>query len=151
MTMPAHVVVRAATLSDAERIAELSTQLGYPATTLEARKRLEGISAHCDHAVLVAEIDGEIVGWMHVLVAHSLTADTPVEVSGLVVDENFRSRGIGLTLMKEAEAWARSRKCDVVRLRSNEKRERAHAFYERIGYRLIKISKTFLKEVEKRD
>ena len=38
--------------------------------------------------------------------------------------------------MREAEAWAQSRKLPSVSLYSRADRKRAHAFYERIGYRV---------------
>ena len=40
--------------------------------------------------------------------------------------------------MKAAEAWARKRGCNEMRVQSNVLRRRAHAFYERHGYAKIK-------------
>jgi GNAT superfamily N-acetyltransferase len=54
------------------------------------------------HGVYVAEADGALIGWVHVFVNYSLLADTPAEVAGLVVDENYRSRGVGRILMEKA-------------------------------------------------
>ena len=49
--------------------------------------------------------------------------------------------------MEKAEAWARKQGCGSVRLHSNVLRARAHAFYERLGYRLTKLQKAFRKEL----
>ena len=57
-------------------------------------------------------------------------------VQALVVDSDARSSGVGEALMREAEAWARDRKLPSVSLYSRADRKRAHAFYERIGYRI---------------
>jgi ribosomal protein S18 acetylase RimI-like enzyme len=57
-------------------------------------------------------------------------------VQALVVDSDARSSGVGEALMREAEAWAQSRKLLSVSLYSRVDRKRAHAFYERIGYRI---------------
>ena len=139
--------VRPATLGDAEAIARLSGQLGYPSTTGETARRLLHVNGQTGHGVYVAEADGMLIGWVHVFVHPSLLADTPAEVAGLVVDESCRSRGVGRILMEQAESWAREHGCRSVGLRSNVLRSRAHAFYERLGYRVIKSQKAFRKDL----
>jgi GNAT superfamily N-acetyltransferase len=57
-------------------------------------------------------------------------------VQALVVDDLARGRGIGEVLMGEAEAWAARRGLAATSLYTRTDRDRAHAFYERIGYRL---------------
>ena len=47
--------------------------------------------------------------------------------------------------MAAAEAWAAARGYDVMRLWSNVVRERAHRFYEELGYEHVKTSKVFRK------
>jgi ribosomal protein S18 acetylase RimI-like enzyme len=105
------------------------------------------IGGNGEHAVLVAEDGGLLVGWIHVVVSHSLLTERRAEIAGLVVDEPHRSRGIGQALMEKAEAWARQQGCGSVRLHSNVLRTRAHAFYERLGYRVTKLQKAFRKEL----
>jgi len=85
------------------------------------------------------------VGWVHVYLRLLLLADLQAEVGGLVVDENHRGRGIGRILMQHAEQWARGQGCEAVCVRSNVVRERAHIFYQGIGYDNIKSQRTFLK------
>ncbi len=138
--------VRPATADDAEAIARLSEQLGYPTNAEETARRLREVTGEGDHAVFVAEADGRQIGWVHVYVNHSLLADTPAEVAGLVIDEDYRSRGVGRVLMEQAERWAQEQGCRSVRLRSNVVRSRAHSFYERLGYRVIKSQRAFCKD-----
>ncbi len=139
--------VRLATPADAARINLLADQLGYPASTAETSARLASILLREAHAVFVADVDDAVAGWVHVLVPDSLLADRTAEVAGLVVDEHHRSRGLGQALMTRAEQWAREHGCHAVRLRSNVVRARAHAFYERLGYRVTKTSKVFSKDL----
>ncbi len=136
-----------AMLDDAEAITRLSDQLGYPSTKEETARRLLQVKGQTGHGVYVAEADGRLIGWVHVFVHPSLLADTPAEVAGLVIDENYRSRGVGRILMEQAERWAREHGCGSVGLRSNVLRFRAHAFYERLGYRVIKSQKAFRKDL----
>ncbi len=137
--------IRAAGEGDAERIATLSEQLGYPTDAEAMLKRLRAIGRRPDHGVFVAEAEGNVVGWVHVYAVAALESPAHAEIGGLVVDEAHRGRGIGRALMERAEAWARDMGLGAVRLRSNVIRAEAHAFYERIGYAQVKTQKVFAK------
>jgi GNAT superfamily N-acetyltransferase len=69
-------------------------------------------------------------------------------IGGLVVREDARGLGVGRRLCLEVEEWARSRSVPLVRVRSQIKREDAHRFYLRDGYRKVKTSFVFEKMVE---
>lgn len=139
--------VRFATLEDAEQIAQLSGQLGYPTATAATARRLIEIGSNGEHAVIVADDNGTLLGWSHVLVSRSLLTDRRADIAALVVDEQHRNRGIGRVLMEHAEQWARKQGCRSVRLHSNVLRPRAHTFYERLGYRMTKLQKAYCKEL----
>ena len=81
---------------DAERVAELSGQLGYPAGVKEMKRRLRDVLKDKDAACFVAEAaEGGVIGWIHVSVTPLLEVERRAEVNGLVVDERARSRGAG--------------------------------------------------------
>jgi GNAT superfamily N-acetyltransferase len=145
-TKQAGVKIRRAGSGDAARIAELSGQLGYPATPAEIARRLRKIKPASQHAVLVAESpERKVVGWLHVSVSPLLEVQLRAEVNGLVVANNERSHGTGARLLHAAEQWARSRGCKNMSVRSNIIRERAHQFYLRHGYEHYKTQKAFRK------
>ena len=75
------------------RIAELSTQLGYPATGQEIVRRMERMRPTALHAVFVAESEKLVIGWLHASVTPLLEVPLRAEVNGLVVDEKRRSAG----------------------------------------------------------
>jgi GNAT superfamily N-acetyltransferase len=132
--------IRAARTYDAQAIAELGAQLGYPSTRQQIATRLAGVEAEPSSRVLVAENgEGRVVGWLHVAARTQLTEDCCAEILGLVVDESVRGGGIGAVLIRAAEEWARSEGCMRIRVRSRETRERAHRFYERAGYARSKV------------
>jgi GNAT superfamily N-acetyltransferase len=140
--------IRAAQAPDYARIAELAGQLSYPSTREEIARRLQGISGSAEAAVFVAELEtGEIAGWTAVFVYRTVEADARAEVSGLVVDERFRSQRVGEHLLARAEEWAREAGYHAIGLRSNVIRARAHAFYERHGYKHVKTQKAFRKQL----
>ena len=59
------LVIRLATLDDAAAVAGLAAQLGYGVSESEAAARLEMLFRHADHAVYVAALGEEVVGWIH--------------------------------------------------------------------------------------
>jgi GNAT superfamily N-acetyltransferase len=139
------MTIRRARLSDAVRLAELSTQLGYPATGQEIVQRMKRMRPAAVNAVFVAESEQQITGWLHVSVTPLLEVPLRAEVNGLVVDEKRRSAGTGRKLLQVAERWAAERGCKSVSVRSNVIRERAHEFYLRNGYEHFKTQKAFRK------
>jgi GNAT superfamily N-acetyltransferase len=138
--------IRLAKVGDAARLAELSGQLGYPATPAETRKRMRGIRPVAQHALFVAETKADgLIGWLHVSRQPLLESDLRAEVNGLVVAEGHRSLGAGAQLLAAAEDWARKHGCKGMSVRSNVIRERAHQFYVRNGYEHYKTQKSFRK------
>ena len=139
------VKIRRARHSDAARLAVLSGELGYPATTRELQQRLRHVLPARDNIVLIAEKNGEVIGWMHLGVCHLLETAPYAEIHGLIVAEGHRSAGAGAKLINAGETWARKKRCANMHLRSNVMRERAHAFYQRQGFEHYKTSKVFRK------
>ena len=144
--------VRLARLDDAARIAELSGQLGYPATAEEVAQRLRRLEGDPQHVVFLAELRdgpeaGAIIGWVHVQEVRLVESDPRAEVSGLVIADGYQGRGAGRLLMEHAEQWARSQGFHTVLLRSNVIRAAAHAFYEKLGYETVKSQKVFRKHL----
>ena len=142
------ISIRKARRGDAERIAQLSGELGYPASPEQIAARLRQLTPASRHAVFVAEspdTGAGLIGWVHVSTSHLLESDTRAEVNGLIVAEGQRSAGAGAKLLQAAEEWARRRGCKGMNVRSNVIRERAHKFYEMHGYEHYKTQKAFRK------
>lgn len=139
--------VRPMARADLEMVTELCAQLGYPAAPDQLAHRFELVLEQPQNALFVAEdTDGErVAGWVHVAGRIYLADEPFAQVAGIVVDERERSRGVGRALMMAAEAWATTHGYDEVRLWSNIVRERAHHFYEQLGYEHAKTSKVFRK------
>src|SRR3974390_916537 len=106
------VGLRRARLSDAARIAELSGQLGYPATEKQMKMRLKDVIQNKEAACFVAESrDDNLIGWIHVSSTPLVEVERGAEVNGLVVDEAARSQGAGALLLAAGEKWARGKRC----------------------------------------
>jgi GNAT superfamily N-acetyltransferase len=135
------------TASDVEQVAALTSELGYPSNPDQISRRFARIDGQRDQIVLIAEEAGVPVAWLHVGVHPCLEADSFAEILGLVVMEDCRGRGVGRALVDAAAEWARAHGCNVLRVRSRLARERAHAFYERNGFRRVKTQHCFEKGV----
>lgn len=138
------VKIRRARTSDAPRLAELTTQLGYPTTSAEVSKMLRKMKTGWQNALFVADSsEAGVLGWTHVSIAHLLEVGTRAEINGLVVADGHRSLGAGALLLDAAEEWARKHGANGMSVRSKVERERAHKFYERQGYEHYKTQKAF--------
>ena len=137
----APVAIRLAKQQDAEQIALLCRQLGYPASERQIQQRLAILLSENDQALYVAQRPGgPLLGWVHVYRCPLVHTDPEAQIGGLVVDEASRRSGAGQRLMQAAEQWAREHNCWAMYLRSNIIRKDAHRFYERIGYEIVTSS-----------
>jgi predicted N-acetyltransferase YhbS len=133
---------------DIPQLAVLSGELGYPSTEAQVADRLAQMGR--DNKLLVA-VDREsdsAIGWIELSAVTHLTSDRILEISGLVVSGGARSAGIGSLLVGAAEKMAAQMGMERVRVRSNIVRDRAHEFYERLGFENVKTSKVFEKAVK---
>jgi GNAT superfamily N-acetyltransferase len=140
--------IRMLSPADAVALVPLCTQLGYPATAAQVEERLRRLKGSPDDAVLGAEDDAErVIGWIHVQGHHAVTGDSHAVIAGLVVDQAARGSGVGRALLAEAEHWAVANGYRLVLVRSNVVRDRAHRFYEQLGYTRQKTSHVFNKRL----
>jgi N-acetylglutamate synthase-like GNAT family acetyltransferase len=149
------VKIRPAKEHDLAAVAALSGQLGYPKTPEVLKPAYETVlDKEADQALFVAAAeDGKVIGWLYIYIPRDyLMFEGSAEISGLVVDGDYRSRGVGGQLLDVAEEWAQRQGCRTVRVRSNEIRKEAHEFYSRRGYciwkKQINFSKTLAPKQE---
>ena len=139
--------IRQMRAEDAAAVAALTTQLGYPSTEDEIRRRYDLLKDRWDARVCVAQLSGRIVGWIHVQATYLLECDARAEIWGIVVHEDARGNGVGRSLIAAAEEWAAQRGFRVMAVRSNSLRVESHGFYEHLGYKVIKTQNAFRKNL----
>jgi len=145
-TQGSGVTILRAAQADAESLAQLTTQLGYPSSAEDITRRLTRLQLDENQAVFVAVgEDGKVKGWVHVFGSSLVEGDPEAEVGGLVVDEAYRRTGVGRLLLNRAEEWACEKGLKSVYLRSNIIRKDAHVFYQSLGYTIIKTQYAFRK------
>jgi GNAT superfamily N-acetyltransferase len=140
------VRLRDARLDDAAALADLLTQLGYPSQPEQVLARLTALLP-ADQGLLLAEVNGAVVGMVHVNRWANLVVDDTAEIVAFVVGDGWRSQGIGHALLEAAEEWAKQRGCSTLQVRTNIVRQRAHQFYFQNGFRQVKTSLTLVKQL----
>lgn len=139
------VTIRTAKMVDAKAIAKLTLQMDHDMTEEEAVERLKNILDDKTQILLVAEVDGKVLGYNSVSANYELLSGVQARINGLVVDESTRGLGLGRKLMEKAEEWAEEKGSKSMKLASNMKRVEAHKFYEKIGYIKAKEQAAFKK------
>jgi len=96
----------------------------------------EAIAHSADNTLVVAEIEGAIVGTLQLTLIPNLTMQGGKRalVEAVFVDEKYRGMGIGRQLMQWAVDTARESNCCMVQLTTNKQRAAAHRFYESLGF-----------------
>jgi N-acetylglutamate synthase-like GNAT family acetyltransferase len=136
------VTIRRATDKDIPRILELYRQLSFEpdkyekAPVEDCRQVLKQLKNYSGAALLVAEVDGAVVGTTFMAVipgfAHKTAPFCIVEY--VVVDETQRSQGVGKALMDYCKQRAKEAGCYKIFLTSDKRRDRAHKFYRANGF-----------------
>ena len=86
-------------------------------------------------AILVARIDGEIVGMVNLLFTVSTALGERVALlEDMVVSAEWRGEGIGSGLMSEVYDFAKENSCKRITLLTDHDNEGAHRFYRRHGF-----------------
>ena len=128
--------LRSAMIADADDVARLLTELGYPCDMDDAAERIDAIAANDRQALVLARRDGAVCGLIALDFMYYLPLGTiTCRVTALVVTPTAQGLGIGRQLLKEAERRARGGGASRIELTSGSQRTEAHAFYRACGYK----------------
>ncbi|MGT2754408.1 GNAT family N-acetyltransferase [Streptococcus ovis] len=141
-------MIRPMVEKDSEAICQLNNEeldydLDREATTRNIARLLES-SQHC---LLVAEVDGQVAGYVHAQLYETLYFKPLWNVLGLAVASCVQGQGIGRELMVALEDSARQAGVAGIRVNSGINRRGAHEFYRALGYQERPDQKRFLKEL----
>ena len=94
------------------------------------------MSDYPDFHLLVADDDGKVIGTTTLAILPGLAHGTApfAVVEYVVMDEPYRSKGIGKLMMDSVKSLAKGAGCYKIMLTSDLRRERAHKFYEKAGF-----------------
>ena len=94
------------------------------------------IEADPNNELIVAELDGEIIGTFQLTFTPSLShqGSKRCTVESVRVDQKHRGKGIGREMMQWAIERAREKGCVSMQLTTHQDRINAHRFYESLGF-----------------
>jgi ribosomal protein S18 acetylase RimI-like enzyme len=128
-------VIRDAIAPDAEEVAALLDDLGYPATAESAAGHIERFAGMPGSRLQVAVSAGMLLGLVATHVVPRMDDDRiSCCITDLVVRRSTRRSGVGSALLAAAEAEARRAGAPRIDLSSREWRDDAHAFYVATGF-----------------
>jgi GNAT superfamily N-acetyltransferase len=136
------MIIREVTAEDAAAITALSHQLGYTISEAQTLQNINALLQSERHATFVA-VDEKVIGWMGVSYTVSVESPPMCEVHGLVIDEQYRNKGVGKLLIEKAKEWSSDKAVGKLRLRCNVIRTETHKFYEHIGFTEVKQQKVY--------
>lgn len=138
-----NIQTRTASVDDSNSIRLLSAQLGYEISLADTEANIREVLTSKDHVAFVAVDNEKVIGWVHAFPTRTIESLPFVELAGLIVDENYRSKGIGKILVERIKEWCIEKNILHLRVRSNVKRKEAHEFYMNNGFTEIKEQKVF--------
>lgn len=95
----------------------------------------------------VAEIDGKVVGFIKSEILD--TRPGMLYIDNLFVHPEFRSRGIGTTLIQSVESLFKKKGANKMRLYVAEQNINAEKLYKKLGFKFHQsIWKEYIKEIE---
>ncbi len=102
----------------------------------EAQAIFARVSNHPHQEIYVALVEAEVVGTFSLVIVNHLShhGARSLIIEDVVVKASRQGEGIGRQMMEFAVARGKQLKCYKIMLSSGIKRERAHAFYEHLGF-----------------
>ena len=84
--------------------------------------------------MLVADLDGAVVGFVSVSVKQHWAGDRDAYIGELVVDATHEGQGVGRALVGAAVRWAQERGLSRITLETGAANRRARQFYATLGF-----------------
>jgi GNAT superfamily N-acetyltransferase len=130
-----HSSIRDARIEDADALAILLTQLGYPQDSSFVIQKLKELADRETAKVFVAELDGSVAGFLSFDSEPAFHRNGRIgTITAMCVLENMRGNGIGRQLIEHAEAFAKQSGCVRIAVASGIQRHETHKFYLKMGY-----------------
>ncbi len=102
-------------------------------------------------SVLVAELDGQVIGKLELFRAYKARHGFFALVRRFVVHPDYRGRGVGRALLESAIARAREQGCSFVELTVDVTNPQAYAFYHREGFRPDRVEVVLRRPLDGRE
>jgi len=127
-----NVLVRMAEMVDLGKIKEIADEFRDELGFVYEAELIRGVR---DRSVIVAEVDGQVVGFNY----FRCRKDRKAVIYAIAVTSQFQRRGIGRLLLRKFIEIARQRGCVEVELKCPAVSLGANLFYKRCGFKFCGI------------
>ncbi len=134
------ICVREADDSDIEEILKIYSQPsidnGDILTIGEANEIFKIIKTYPSYKIYVSTVNEMVVGTIAVLIMHNIghLGKKSAILESIAVQPEWQNKGIGKTMLKHVTEICKEAGCYKISLSANIKREKAHKFYESLGF-----------------
>ena len=132
------IVLRDCDANDEIALERLFLQLGYKISKEEIQEKLITLSGIPGSYQILAQIHSQIVGFIGLQISHWAHLVNPVaRVTTLVIDSEWRGRGVGNKMICHVEKIATAAGCKIIEVTSATRRAEmgTHSFYHQLGYK----------------
>ena len=127
-------MIRKVKLSDAAAIQRLNAEcLGYDFDREATEAQLKRLLENDQHLILVAEEDGQVIGYAHAASYDCLYFPSLLNLFALAVAQDFQGQGHGRALMQALREEGKAAGYTGIRINSGISRSSAHEFYHSLG------------------
>ncbi|KXT74331.1 Phosphinothricin N-acetyltransferase [Streptococcus gordonii] len=127
-------MIRKVKLSDVVAIQQLNTEcLGYDFDREAMEAQLKRLLENDQHLILVAEEDGQVIGYAHAASYDCLYFPSLLNLLALAVAQDFQGQGHGRALMQALRDEGKAAGYTGIRINSGISRTSAHKFYRSLG------------------
>lgn len=131
------ITIRNARIEDFEDIFILFEQL-WPDKELNFKSLRtvfeRGMKSQSDEYIC-AELDNKVIGFCALAIVNNFWQEGYIAyIYSMIVEDSFRGKGVGTSILEKAFDIAKQRDCKRVELDSGFPREKAHKFYETLGF-----------------
>lgn len=132
-----NIIIRNSKIEDFADVILLFKQL-WPGKELNENDLMNvfsrGIQLDSDEYLCV-ELNGKVIGFCSFAIVNNFWQQGQIAyIYAMIIDDSVRGQGIGTELLKKIFDKAKLRGCKKIELDSGFPREKAHKFYERIGF-----------------
>lgn len=132
------MIIREMIADDILELVQLYRQFWNEESCIESmHKQFYKFKKNNSHILISAIENNKLIGSVMGVICEELYGDCKpfLVLENMIVDKNYREKGVGKALISELEAIATKRNCTQVILVTESNRIDACKFYESVGYR----------------
>lgn len=135
--MIAHLKFKTIDQTYSKTIASLTQGLNPTLSIALLEQRVNDMFKHAHYHCFGIFHDTKLVGVASGWITVRLYSGKQYELDNVIIHSDYQSKGYGEKFLQYLEEFAKDQGCETVELNAYIENEKAHIFYERLGYRKL--------------